>query len=294
MRPFVDRPITDIAAAGDLALDAAAHWKLAKPVLLRVGMNAIYRSGDVVLRISEPSAPASASLELADRLLKAGLRVTRPVRTDTYGSAGLHATAWEHIETTGEPIDWPTVGAMVRLVHSFDASDLPSEYPLPRPVDFPWWDFDTLFSHIGDELDDEARRGIEQAVGRWPDWTNQQDAVVCHGDVHPGNVIMAADGPVLIDWDLMCLAPPGWDHAPLMTLTERWGGEPGAYEAYAEGYGASLRAQPSAEAFAELRLVAATLMRVRAGMLNKAAMPEARRRLAYWRGESDAPLWQAQ
>ena len=294
MRPFVDRPITDIGAAGELAVLAAAHWELPEPVLLRAGMNAIDRSGDVVLRISEPSAPARASLALAERLLATGLRATRPVRTDTYGSAGLHATAWEYIEPTSEPIDWPSVGAMVRLVHTLDPSDLPSEYPLPRPVDFPWWDFETLLSDIGDELDDEAKRGIEKAVDRWPDWTNQNGAVVCHGDVHPGNVMMAADGPILIDWDLMCLAPPGWDHAPLMTMAERWGGEPGAYEAYAEGYGLSLRAQPSAEAFAELRLVAATLMRVRAGMRNAVAMPEAQRRLAYWRGESDAPVWQAQ
>jgi hypothetical protein len=294
MRPFVDRPITDIAAASNLAVEAAAHWELSEPVLLRSGMNAIYRSGGVVLRISEPSAPASASLKLAERLLEAGLRVTRPVRTDTFGSAGLHATAWEHINATGGPIDWCAVGAMVRTVHALDANDLPSEYPLPLPVDFPWWDFDTLLAQIGGELDDEARRGIEQAVERWPDWANPAGAVVCHGDVHPGNVIMSADGPVLIDWDLMCLAPPGWDHAPLMTLAEQWGGEPGVYEAYADGYGASLRTQPTAEAFAELRLVAATLMRVRAGMRNDAAMPEAQRRLAHWRGESDAPAWQAQ
>lgn len=294
MRPFVDRPITDVAAASDLAVAAAEYWELPEPVLLRAGMNAIYRSGDVVLRISEPSAPASASLKLAERLLEAGLRVTRPVRSDTFGSMELHATAWEHVESTGEPIDWRTVGAMVRTVHSLDASELPSEYPLPQPVDFPWWDFDALFAQIGHHLDDAARQGIEHAVERWPNWSDQTGAVVCHGDVHPGNVIMAIDGPVLIDWDLMCLAPPGWDHAPLMTWTERWGGEPGVYEEYAAGYGATFRTQPSAEAFAELRLVAATLMRVRAGMRNSAAMPEAQRRLNYWRGESDAPVWQAQ
>ena len=294
MRPFVDRPITDIGAASDLAVQAAAHWELPQPVLLRVGMNAIYRSGDVVLRVSEPSAPASASLQLAGRLLEAGLRVTRPVRTDTFGEAGLYATAWEYIESTDEPIDWRAVGAMVRTVHCLDKDDLPSDYPLPRPADFPWWDFDALLAQIGDELDDDARRGIEQAVGRWPDWAHEAGAVVCHGDVHPGNVIMGSDGPILIDWDLICLAPPGWDHAPLMTLAERWGGEPGVYEAYADGYGSSLRSQPSAEAFAELRLVAATLMRVRAGMRNAAAMPEAQRRLSYWRGESAAPAWQAQ
>ena len=89
--------------------------------------------------------------------------------------------------------------------------------------------------------------------------------MLCHGDVHPGNVLQTADGPMLIDWDLLCLGPAAWDHAPLMTWTERWGGEPGLYEAFAERLWPSLRGDPVAEALAELRLVAATLMRVRAG-----------------------------
>jgi hypothetical protein len=42
-----------------------------------------------------------------------------------------------------------------------------------------------------------------------------------------------------------------------------------------------------------VRLVAATLMRLRAGRADPAAMPEAARRLAYWRGEPDAPPWTA-
>ena len=74
-----------------------------------------------------------------------------------------------------------------------------------------------------------------------------------------------------------------------MTWTERWGGEPGLYEAFADGYGRSLRGDPVAEALAELRLVAATLMRVRAGRNNPAAADEAERRLRWWRGDRDAP-----
>ena len=105
---------------------------------------------------------------------------------------------------------------------------------------------------------------------------------------------MTADGPVLIDWDLLCLAPAGWDHAPLMTWTERWGGDPGVYEAFADGTGGSLRGDRHAEAFAELRLVAATLMRVKAALDDPAARSEADRRLAHWRGVEDAPTWRAQ
>jgi Ser/Thr protein kinase RdoA (MazF antagonist) len=118
--------------------------------------------------------------------------------------------------------------------------------------------------------------------------------VICHGDVHPGNVIQSADGPVLLDWDLLCRGPAAWDHAPLMTWTHRWGGDAGIYESFAEGYGVSLRGDPLAEALAELRLVAATLMRVRAARQNPAAAAEAELRLRYWRGEPDAPQWHPQ
>jgi Ser/Thr protein kinase RdoA (MazF antagonist) len=117
--------------------------------------------------------------------------------------------------------------------------------------------------------------------------------VLCHGDVHPGNVMQTDAGPVLLDWDLMCTGPAAWDHAPMMSWSERWGGRPGEYEAFAAGYGRSLRGDAVAESLAELRLVAATLMRVRAGRNDAAAAEEAERRLQWWRGEPDAPPWQA-
>ena len=36
---------------------------------------------------------------------------------------------------------------------------------------------------------------------------------LCHGDLYPGNVIMTADGPRLIDWGGATRAPPGLDLA---------------------------------------------------------------------------------
>jgi Ser/Thr protein kinase RdoA (MazF antagonist) len=140
-----------------------------------------------------------------------------------------------------------------------------------------------------DQLSNSIQRNLPLVIA-----SRSQSGVVCHGDVHPGNVLQTADGPVLLDWDLLCHGPAGWDHGPMMTWTERWGGAPGIYEDFAEGYGESLRGQPLAEAIAELRLVAATLMRVRAGRADASAMPEAERRLRWWRGDPGAPTWQAQ
>jgi hypothetical protein len=98
---------------------------------------------------------------------------------------------------------------------------------------------------------------------------------------------------VVLDWDLRCVGPVAWDHGPMMTWSSRWGGAPGIYEAFAEGYGTSLRGDWLGERIAELRNVAATLMRVRAGRTDPAAAAEAERRLRFWRGDPDAPQWTA-
>ena len=249
-----------------------------------------------MIRVASPTVDASCSIQLAAVLAGRGIPVAAPARTDVVREDGLSATAWEHVPSSGDPIDWCAVGSIVRRVHELGPSDLPSSVPRPSPAAFPWWEFDRLLADVDAVLDPTARAGISVVLERWSGWSDWDPAtsVVCHGDVHPGNVIMTGNGPVIIDWDLLCIAPPTWDHAPLMTWTERWGGEPGIYEAFAEGFGASMRGDDSAEAFAELRLVAATLMRLKAGMSDPAARPEADRRLAYWRRDPDAPIWRAQ
>jgi Ser/Thr protein kinase RdoA (MazF antagonist) len=262
---------------------------------MRVGMNALYRAGDVVLRVGRPSAPAGLAVELAVRLRELGIAAPVPV-ADVYAEGDLAVTCWAQLRAVDVPIDWRAVGRMVRRVHALTASDLPTGYPVPSPTSFPWWDFASLLADVGTDIDAPARAGLDAAIDGNAGWEriDPRDSVICHGDVHPGNVVMTVDGPVLIDWDLMCEAPPGWDHAMLLTLAERWGGDPGAYPEFAAGYGRSLADDVATRRFAELRNVAATPMRVRAGRDDPAARAEAERRLRYWRGEPDPPQWQAQ
>jgi Ser/Thr protein kinase RdoA (MazF antagonist) len=294
IRAYVDRPVGDVAAAATAARVAARRWGLEDPELLRVGMNAIFGCGRCVLRVSAPSVPATASLELMAFLADEGVRVPIPARADVVVVGDLNVTCWERLEPVDAPIDWVSVGRMVQTVHGLDRAALPESVPLPSPTTFPWWDFPVLLDRVQPVLDDAARHGIESAIERHRDWTTDVGAVVCHGDVHPGNVVMTAGGATLIDWDLLCWAPPGWDHAAMLTWARRWGGNGDEYPAFAAGYGRSLADDPVAVAFAELRLVAATLMRLDAGMRDPSAMPEAQRRLAYWRGDPDAPPWTAQ
>ena len=292
--PFVASPIGDLDAARRAAARTADELALPPPVLLRAGMNATFRSGDVVLRVGRTTADPTLGIELANRLLEAGVPSPRPATHVATTVDGLSVTVWERIEALATPIDWVAVGRIVRTVHELAPEDLPAGYPLPSPSGLPWWDFDRMLTDVADRIDSEALVGLTAAVERHRGWAEMPSVVVCHGDVHPGNVLTTPAGPVLLDWDLMCTAAPGWDHAMLLTLEERWGGAIGTYAAFSAGYGRSLAGDPETMAFAELRNVAATLLRVQAGRTDPAAAEEAERRLRYWRGEPGAPVWRAQ
>jgi Ser/Thr protein kinase RdoA (MazF antagonist) len=292
-RPYVDGPPgspDDVWAAARQAADA---WSLGEPALLRIGMNGLFTAGDVVLRVGRVTSSPEAGIELADLLGRVGVRVPAPARHDAVVAGALTVTAWERLALVEGAVDWAAIGRMVARVHELAPADLPAAYPAPPAESFPWWQFDGLLAEVGDELDAQARAGLVAAIERHRGWYEGVDRVVCHGDVHPGNVVATATGPVLLDWDLLCTAPPGWDHAMLTTLP-LWGWPGSWYDDFAAGYGRSLATEPTTVAIAELRLVAATLMRLRAARADPAAMPEAQRRLAYWRGDPDAPKWRAQ
>lgn len=294
-RPFVDRPVPDRERAAATAAAAAADWGLDEPRLLRHGMNSLYRCGDVVLRVGAATAPAATAHDLATRLLDHGIATVPPVEGLTLDADGLAVTGWRLVRETRQAIDWAAVGAIVRRVHDLGSALVPNDYPLADPTAFAWWDFATMLDDVADEIDPPARDAIISTVRRHDAWRSLvgRDSVVCHGDVHPGNVLMSSNGPLLIDWDLMCRAHPAWDHAMLATYTERWGGAPGAYDRFVAGYGPPPDRDVTL-ALADLRNVAATLMRVRAGRSDPAAAAEAAERLRYWRGEPDAPVWRAQ
>jgi Phosphotransferase enzyme family len=279
-----------------LATQAAREWGLPAPQLDRLGMNALFTCGpDVMLRVGRPAFPIADEAAWLQFVSSLDIRVPRLLH-DMNGGDRLTVVAIERIQSVGA-VDWVEVGAMVRRLHAIDPDRVQG---LPWCGEFGHWQVDDLAEEMRPFIDDQAMAGIDSCLAAWPEWRERmgEHLVVSHGDVHPGNVIQGPDGPVLIDWDLRCRAPRGWDHGPLLQWgerwTDRWGGGPHAYDEFAAGYGESLRGDWMTQALAAMRMVIATLMRVRAGRTDVVAEAEAERRLRYWRGDPDAPLWEPQ
>ena len=294
--PYVDRPVVDRDAALRTATMQATEWGLDEPVVLRHGMNALYRCGPVVLRVGRATGPAAASHALVRWLREHRIPTVEPVDGLSADRDGFAVTGWRLERETRRAVDWRVVGGIVASIHALSPDDVPADYPVPSPTVFPWWDFDRLLDDVSTDIDAAALDGLRASVERHRGWRSkvEVDTVLCHGDVHPGNVMMTGRGPLLVDWDLMCVANPAWDHAMLANHHRRWGGDPVVYDAFASGAGGSRRDDPLTQALGELRDVAATLLRVRAGRHDAAARAEADRRLGSWRGDPAAPTWRAQ
>lgn len=299
--PFVAEPVGDLVVAEAMARSAADRWGLPTPTLLRAGMNALFTAGDMVLRVGRTTADPSMASALQRLLAAHGVMTPRYVDSLPTGPDGISVIAQERLDASGE-VDWRAVGDIVRRVHGIDPAAAALHVPVPTCTSFRHWRLATLLDDLSadpvPQLGEPEIAALRRGLGRVGDWAAVVDSgvvplVLCHGDVHPGNVMATASGTVLLDWDLLCTGPPAWDHSAMLTWETRWGGLAGTYAAFAEGYGRDLRDDPLAVSLAEGRLLAATLMRLRAGRYDPVALVEARRRLQYWLDGPDAPAWQA-
>jgi Ser/Thr protein kinase RdoA (MazF antagonist) len=291
----------DAARAADIVSGVAADRGFdGQPVLLRSGMNLVFRVGDVVLRVAPEDVDGQAHVELAQRLLEAGLPVVRPL-DDAVVLEGFVVTLWEHIDQPGHAsLDYQQLGAAIARLHRLDPRQLPPRLSLPWCGEADWLQLESVYDRAAATgvVDREELAVLARECAALADWQQQaraEPAVVCHGDVHPQNVLMRSDGEVaILDWDGLCLGPAAWDHAPLLTWEERWGGQAGTYEAFAAGYGTDLHGSPVARLLARVRLLAPTLNKIVQGAADAERAAEARRRMRYWRGDPHAPPWRPQ
>lgn len=287
----------DPARALRLAGVAARRYGVEERVEpLRSGANHVFRAGDLVIRVAAPSADVAGQAALARWLGSRGFRVPAPLG-DAQVVDGATLSLWEHIDADARrAIDFAQLGQLVARLHQIPPALLDDVAALPFCGDAPWLAVEHHLSlaeqtHLIDAAGLAALREHCVALRGWQDRARQAGSVVCHGDLHPQNVLMSGDQVVIIDWDAICLAPPAWDHAALIPWAERWDGPPHTYTDFARGYGTDLRDSPLATELTTLRLLAATLNKITGAAHDPAYADEARVRIRYWLGEPAAPTW---
>ena len=310
--PLVASPISvvDQQVIEEGIQHCAADLKLSDIQLIRQSMNAVYKvttsRGPNIMRVSRPTDTTSPAIVFANYLRRNGFEVPAPISQVPFRHDEIEITLWEFIEPHSEQfVNWSTIGSFVQRLHDINPEEVAKFYPLPKAASFPWWNFDLLLSELGPTLNSND---CDILLERWerlrPYFKTAQDIevepvgdrpVLCHGDIHPGNVIVSrtTGQPILLDWDLLSVAPREWDHAALLTWATRWGGQASTYADFALGYGSDFSSNDLAQALAELRLLSATLMRWRASLSTPSARVEAENRMKWWRQDPAAPMWQA-
>ncbi len=278
---------------------ASTLGRLCEVELVRSGANEVYTVDDLVIRLAPPGADVERQAEVANLLALQGIALPELVDWGVVDDRPF--TVWERVQPDPSiAVDFRRLGAEINRLHHVDPAVLADELPLPWCDEASWLDLDASLdaaevARVVAVADIEILRGCWEELRSWGDRCRAAGgAVVCHGDVHPQNVIMRQGQPIVIDWDTICLGPPQWDHAALLTWSECWGGEPGAYPDFAAGYGTSFGTDQLADDLARLRLLAATVNLIGRGANSPLHALEARRRIRYWRGETSAPTWTPQ
>ena len=277
------------------AAEAARELGIEAPLLLlRSGDNDVFQAGDVVLRVASNEADVLSQLALASWLADRGLPVLRPI-SDVVALHDKQVTVWEYVRGE-QPIDYRQWGEAISLLHQMSVEGVAELVALP-------WCGGADWLQLAENLETAANAGVVSdedievlgaATVDAADWQHAArcgELVVCHGDVHPQNVLMRGDELIIIDWDSICIGPTAWDHAALLTWADRWGGAPGEYTAFADGYGGDMRESPLAQILARVRLLAPTINMIIRGATSSRHAEEARLRMLYWQGVPSAPAW---
>ncbi len=268
--------------------------------LVRSGANEVFTVDDLVIRLAPPGVDVANHVRAASVLAGHGMAIPELVASGVVNERAF--TAWERVEADrGAGLDFRQLGAEIGRLHRIDPDAAAAEMALPWCDEAQWLDLDPILdaAEAADVVlpgDIGILRGCWEQLRSWGDRCRAAGGppVVCHGDVHPGNVIMRRGRPVVVDWDTICLGPPQWDHAALLTWSDRWDGEIGAYARFAAGYGADLAGDPLARDLARLRLLAPTVNLIARAAGNERYAAEARLRIRYWRGEDHPPAWTPQ
>lgn len=272
------------------AVLAAVCRQVSVPVrgaeLLRLNSNAVFAlpSAGLVVRISTNLAALdriTASLKVTAWLADSGFPCTAPapVTGQPFTIDGKVASVWRYVpETAGSPASASDLARLLRDLHSRPLPPSP-----PGTLTDPLANVATALKSappgaMPSQDRDWLAGQIAELRGKWAQLRFPHSPALIHGDAHPGNLIRAPRGAVVLgDWDHVAIGPPEWDLAQVHYTSRRLGYPAREdVEGFGAAYGWDIRDWPGIETLVAIREVSGLSPYVR----NTPAQPFARRELA--------------
>ena len=254
--------------------------------LLHLHGNAVYGfpAAGLVVRISGSQAALARITEslkvtawLAEREFPCTVPV--PVPGQPFTIDGKVASVWQYVPEAADP---PASAAdLARLLRDLHSRPLPPSPPeaFTDPLDGVTA---AMESAPADALAPGQRDWLAGQVrelrSSWGALRFPHPASLIHGDAHPGNLIRAHDGTVLLgDWDHVAVGPREWDLAQIFYTSQRLGYPPREdVEGFGAAYGWDPRDWPDLATLVAIREVSGLGTYIR----NAPTQPFARRELA--------------
>lgn len=281
--PGAPQPPSIDAIAATFGLDAsgAEVVRSASRHVVRFGASQV-RTFAVPAGTGGPRDEAAIATLLADAGVSAARRLAGPARVGDWS-----VTAWREIPAALDGVPEPdaaTVGALAAELHRRTRSlDLRGISPcdpvgaaraqLERAVRAgasPEGDLSFLrdeASRLEPTWDAAADRARRHRPADSPEFdgsvvdhsgVDEVGGAVLHGDLHPGNVVVGRDGPVLVDLELAGWGPCAFDAAPTVALV-RWYGRPtDDLATFDAAYGAPLTGRAAGDGLDEVWALWAT------------------------------------
>ncbi|MFC8128860.1 phosphotransferase enzyme family protein [Streptomyces sp. NPDC057302] len=274
----------DVLSAAGLERDAA---------LLALGENAVFGSDGSVVKVGR-AAPelldrARRELRVARWLEDSGVPAVRAAEDEPRLVDGHPVTVWHRLPEAVRPAEPRDLAALLRLVHALPAPG----FELPRRELL--GGVERWLRLAGDAIDvedadylRERRDGFEAAAAAL---TPRLAPGPIHGDALPRNVLVGADGPVLVDLETFSADLREHDLVVMALSRDRYGLPAEAYDGFVARYGWDVREWEGCAVLRGARETASCAWVAQHAPSNPKALAEFRRRVASLRDGDAAVRW---
>ncbi|MEV4192149.1 phosphotransferase enzyme family protein [Streptomyces toxytricini] len=281
----------DEALARDV-LDAAGFT--GEPALLALGENAVFRTGDLVVKVGREAAlleRAERELAVAAWLEQAGIPAVRAAEPAARLVAGHPVTVWHRLPDAVRPAGPADLAQLLRQLHALPAP------PFALPARDLLGGVERWLRLAGDAVDPADAAYLRARRDAYADEVAALAPCLppgpIHGDALPRNVHAGPDGPVLVDLETVSADLREHDLVVMALSRDRYGLPDTAYDEFTAAYGWDVRDWEGCAVLRGARETASCAWVAQHAPANPRALAEFRHRVASLRTADTAARWRA-